>query len=83
MAKVVEDSLMDRVRVDPVTLCMGTSSTVLRKATAACFMWLRGHVLREKVTLGKARQERSRVISISESSKSGSLDKPSLTFSTL
>ncbi len=28
MAKVVEDSLMDRVRVDPVTLCMGTSRYV-------------------------------------------------------
>ena len=53
------------------------------KAETACCIWLGGQHLSEKAIFGSARQERSNVISICESSRSCSLDTASATFSIL
>ena len=47
-----------------------------------CLMWSGGHALSKKETLGRARHERRRAVSIWESCRSDSLARDSFTFST-
>ena len=47
-----------------------------------CLMWSGGHALSEKDTLGRARHEHRRAVSIWESCRSDSLARDSFTFST-
>ena len=56
---------------------------ILSKEAVTCLMWHGGHVRREKATLGRARHEQRRAVSICASSMSGNLDRVSFTFTTL
>ena len=58
------------------------SLMVSSQRAVPCLMWSGGHALSEKDTLGRARHERRRAVSIWESCRSGSLARDSFTFST-
>ena len=58
------------------------SLMVSSQRVVPCLMWSGGHALSEKDTLGRARHERRRAVSIWESCRFDSLARDSFTFST-
>ena len=69
--------------IEPPAIALKVSLIASSKTEMASLIWLGGQHLSGKATFGSARHDLSSVVSNCESSRSGSLDKAAITFSTL